>query len=122
MLINQKKLAREELRLKRIQINEANTEYFDLCLELEDTELELDHISVNEVEGYEFLRQNEINEIYKRVKRIREREVRIQRCRWKVKSSRVKVIQRNRGYFNGIRDKVKLFIIYLLYIIICLLF
>jgi hypothetical protein len=107
MLVNQKKLSREELRLRKIQFNNLQQEYFELSLELEDTQLELDQLFITEIESYEILRQNEIHEIEKRVNRIREREVRLERCKWKVRSGRRKVIQRNRGYFNGIREKVQ---------------
>jgi hypothetical protein len=106
MLTYQKKLAREELRLRKRQLNHLQEESLELSLELEDTQLELDQLMCTEIESYEMLRQNEIHEIEKRVNRIREREVRMERCKWKVRSGRRKVIQRNRGYFNGIREKV----------------
>jgi hypothetical protein len=107
MLLHQKRMAAEEMRLRKRELNRLQEELSDLYFEYEDTELELDHITSGEVEGYEYLRQNEVNLINKRVNRLREREVRIERCKWKVKSSRLKVIQRNRGYFQGIREKVK---------------
>jgi stress-induced morphogen len=106
MLTQQSIMAREELRLRRVQLRNVREEQLALFLELEDTEMELDRVAVSEVQSYEFLRQSEIEEIYKRVRRMREREVRLERCKWKIKSSRVKVIRRNRGYFNGIREKV----------------
>jgi hypothetical protein len=107
MLVFQKKMAYEECRLRKRELNQLQEELFELYFEYEDMELELDHVTSGEIESYEKLRQSEIAVINKRVKRLREREIRIERCKWKVKSSRQKVIQRNRGYFLGIREKVR---------------
>eukprot|EP00602_Paraphysomonas_sp_CaronLab_P003915 CAMPEP_0185039458 /NCGR_PEP_ID=MMETSP1103-20130426/36337_1 /TAXON_ID=36769 /ORGANISM="Paraphysomonas bandaiensis, Strain Caron Lab Isolate" /LENGTH=1261 /DNA_ID=CAMNT_0027578349 /DNA_START=138 /DNA_END=3923 /DNA_ORIENTATION=- len=107
MLIQQKSMAREELRLRRVQLKKAEDEQEELHLELEDTELELDRVATSEVASYEFLRQSEINEIYKRLKRIRDREIRIEKTRWGIHSKRVKVIHRKRNYFQGIREKTQ---------------
>lgn len=106
MLSQQKAMAREELRLRRVQIKASMEEEQELVLELEDTELELDKIASDEVASYEYLRQSEMNEIYKRLQRIREREIRVEKKRWAIHSKRVHVIRRNKDYFNGIRTKV----------------
>jgi hypothetical protein len=113
MLSQQKAMAREELRLRRLQIRTQLEEEQELVLELEDTEIELDKVASNEVASYEFLRQSEMNEIYKRLQRIRDREIRIEKKRWSIHSKRVKVIRRNKNYFNGIRAKVKDELMYL---------
>ena len=106
MLSQQKVMAREELRLRRVKIRESLEEEQELVLELEDTELELDRIAQSEVDSYEYLRHSEMNEIYQKLKRIREREIRVEKVRWGIRSKRVKVIRRNKGYFKGLREKV----------------
>ena len=108
MLTQQKIMAREELRLRRVQIRNSLDEEQELVLELEDTELELDRVASNEVYSYEYLRHSEIDEIWKRLKRIRDREVRIEKARWGIRSKRVKVIRRNKDYFHGLREQVTL--------------
>ena len=60
-----------------------------------------------EVDAFEFLRQQEIGEIEKKLRRIRSREVRMERCKWKIPNNRIKVIRHNKGYFTGMDKDVK---------------
>lgn len=106
-LLQQSSMAREELRLRRVQLRTAMEEKKDLQLELEDTELELDAISIKEVEAFENLRLFEIMQIESQVKRRRDRLIRVEACRWKIKSKRVKVIERKRDLYKGLAEKVK---------------
>jgi hypothetical protein len=105
-LLQQTAMAREELRLRRVQLKTALEEKVDLQLEMEDTELELDRVSLVEVESIEFLRQLEITQIETKVKRIKDRKVRIEACRWKIRSNRTNVIKRERNLHKGLAEKV----------------
>ncbi|CAE7561997.1 unnamed protein product, partial [Symbiodinium microadriaticum] len=107
MLSQQKAMAREELRLRRVQIRNSLEEEQELVLELEDTELELDRVASNEVNSYEYLRHSEVDEIWKRLKRNRDREIRIEKSRWGIRSKRVNVIRRSKDYFHGLRDRAQ---------------
>lgn len=106
-LSQQKAMAREELRLRRGQLKRAQDEERELYCELEESELELDRISLREVECYERLRQAEIIRIERILNQIRQRNIRIERCRWKVASNRLKVLRRNKDYFRGFQEKVQ---------------
>ena len=106
-LSQQKAMAREELRLRRGQIRRAQDEQRELYCELEESELELDRISLREVECYEHLRQADILRIERILNQIRQRNIRIERCRWKVASNRLKVLRRNKDYYQGFQDKVR---------------
>ena len=106
-LNNQSALGREEARLRKIQMKKTESERVTLTAELEDTELELDSATLMEVDAYEFLRRQEIGTIQERLDRIRNREIRLERCKWKIPSTRVQVIRRNKGYFEGMDKDVK---------------
>ena len=106
-LTNQSALGKEEVRLRKNQLNRLRGEKIMLTAELEDTELELDNATLMEVDSYEFLRQQEIGEIEKKLRRIRNRDIRIERCKWKIPQNRVKVIHKSKGYFAGMDRDVK---------------
>ena len=106
-LNQQSAMGREEVRLRKIQIKKTESERVNLTAELEDTELELDNATLMEVDAFEFLRQQEIREIEKKLQRIRNREVRLERCKWKIPNNRIKVIRQSKGYFTGMDKEVK---------------
>jgi stress-induced morphogen len=106
-LTHQSALGKEEVRLRKIQLRKTENERVTLTAELEDTELELDNATLMEVNAYEFLRQQEIGQIEKRLRRIRNRDIRMERCKWKIPNTRVKVIRKSKGYFTGMDNEVK---------------
>mmetsp|Transcript_26397 Transcript_26397/g.44579 ORF Transcript_26397/g.44579 Transcript_26397/m.44579 type:complete len:1231 (+) Transcript_26397:142-3834(+) len=106
-LTHQSALGMEEVRLRKIQLRKTENERVTLTAELEDTEMELDNATLMEVDAYEFLRQQEIGQIQNRLRRIRNRDVRMERCKWKIPNNRIKVIRKNKGYFTGMDKEVK---------------
>lgn len=72
-----------------------------MCSELE--RLDLAH---REIETSEALRRAEIGRIERRLQDIRQREVRIERCRWRVAGVRRNVISRNRFDHKALVDQV----------------
>ena len=90
------RMAREEERLLRAQLIKKNRELLDLYCELEEAELEADHLAVLELANIECLRRSEVGRIERRLIDKRNRAIRAERCAWKIDSVRRNVIARNR--------------------------
>jgi hypothetical protein len=99
VLTRQLKMVVEEERLLRSKILKTAKELTLLYCELEDVEIEMDHIGTLEVSAYEGMRRAAVGRIERRVLDAKARQIRIERCKWKTDAIRLKVIQRNReGY------------------------
>ncbi|CAM9236463.1 unnamed protein product, partial [Ectocarpus fasciculatus] len=95
-LVNQMTLAREEKRLRVVQLKKSQKEYIAISIEHEELDIELDAINIRELENMERLRLGEIIAIERRLKEQKERKIRIERCKWKVRSNRRNIIERVR--------------------------
>ena len=92
-------MAKEEQRLLRSRHLLVTKELTILYCELEDVEIELDHIGTLEVEAMEGMRRANVGRIERRVMDAKNRLIRVERSKWKTEAIRLKVIQRNReGY------------------------
>jgi hypothetical protein len=89
-------MAREERRLLKSMLMKKAKELLMLQCELEDTELEADHIAVLELANFEGLRRSEVGRIERRIIDKRNRALRVERCKWKIDSIRRNVIARTR--------------------------
>jgi len=107
VLGRQIKMSSEEERLIRHRLLVLNKELTVLYCELEDVEIELDHIGTLEVSAYEGMRRAAVGRIERRVLDAKERLVRIERCKWKTEAVRLHVIQRQRPGFAAIQAKAK---------------
>lgn len=90
-------MATEERRLLKSMIMKKHNELLMLQCELEDTELEADHIAVLELANFEGLRRSEVGRIERRLIDKRNRALRVERCKWKIDSIRRNVIARKRS-------------------------
>ena len=107
VLGRQIKMSTEEERLIRHRLLNLKKELTILYCELEDVEIELDHIGTLEVSAYEGMRRAAVGRIERRVLDAKERLVRIERCKWKTEAVRLHVIQRERPGFAAIQAKAK---------------
>ena len=103
VLGRQLKMSKEEERLLRNRIMVLNKELTVLYCELEDVEIELDHIGTLEVSAYEGMRRAAVGRIERRVMDAKERLIRMERCKWKTEAIRLHVIQRERPGFQRIK-------------------
>jgi stress-induced morphogen len=95
-LVNQMTMAREEKRLRTVQLKKAQKEYIGISVEHEELDIELDAINIRELENMDRLRLSEIIAIERRLKEQKDRKIRIEKCRWKISSNRRKIIERVR--------------------------
>jgi hypothetical protein len=95
-LYNQMNMAKEERRLRIVQLKNAQREYVNISIEQEELEAELDAANVKEAENMEKIRLGEIMAVEKRLKDLKDRKIRIEKCRWKIKSNRRNIIERIR--------------------------
>ena len=100
-------MANQEMRCLRVKLNKQNTELLELHLELESCEIEEDEIANREVEALEALRRAQVGIIERKLTDHKNRLIRREKCKWKIDSKRLKVIQRNRDNMHGIIEKVK---------------
>ena len=107
VLGRQMKMAKEEERLLRHRILVTNRELTVLYCELEDVEIEMDHIGTLEISAYEGMRRAAVGRIERRVLDAKRRLVRMERCKWKTEAVRLHVIQRQRPGYQIIKDKAK---------------
>lgn len=99
--------AEEEMRLLRSDLMRINKELTVLYCELEDVEIELDRVATLEVETMEGIRRAEVGRIERRLNDAKNRNIRIERCRWKTEAIRLNVIRRNRETYQEIVRKAK---------------
>jgi hypothetical protein len=107
VLIRQQKMSDEEKRLIRARLISCAKELTMLYCELEDVEIELDHIGTLEVSAYEGMRRAAVGRIERRVLDAKERLIRMERCKWKTEAVRLHVIQRNREGYRRIQEAAK---------------
>lgn len=107
MLNHQQAMAREEMRLLNASKRARNKELNRLYWELEEAEMEINHLSMMEVEMYEALRRAEVGRIERRVNDKKNKALRLERCKWKIDSNRMNVIKRNRDGYANIVESVK---------------
>jgi len=84
----------QEIRLWRNMILRHKRELLEFNCEIESTEKEIEELTVVELETIEMLRRWEIGRIEKKLNDRHRREMRHQRCRWKIQSNRASVIKR----------------------------
>lgn len=99
-------MAGEERRLLKAMLMKKANELLMLQCELEDTELEADHIAVLELANFEGLRRSEVGRIERRIVDKRNRSLRVERCKWKIDSVRRNVIARNRSNMPALVKEV----------------
>ena len=102
----QSAMARQEARLRKALLRKQLRELLDLQLELEIAELEMDDLSMRLLETVEALRRTNIAVIDKRLRRKLQREIRIEKCRWKIDTNRTNVIRRGRVGLQNLVKKV----------------
>jgi len=107
VLGRQIKMSSEEERLIRHRLLTLSKELTLLYCELEDVEIELDHIGTLEISAYEGMRRAAVGRIERRVFDAKARLVRLERCKWKTEAVRLHVIQRQRPGFAAIQAKTK---------------
>lgn len=95
-LYNQMNMAKEERRLRIVQLKKAQREYINISVEQEELEAELDTANIKEAGNMEKIRLGEIMAVEKRLKDLKDRKIRIEKCRWKIKSNRRSIIERIR--------------------------
>jgi hypothetical protein len=105
MLTRQQAMGTQEMRLLRNKLMKQKAEKCRLYCELEDAELEILKLSVLETEAMEGLRRSEIWRITKRVDAKWSFLFRTEICRWKVESSRINVIRKNRPGYKEMVEK-----------------
>jgi len=76
-----------------------------LYSELEDYELEFDKLCVLEAEYTETLRRAEVRRVERRVQDRWARLVRVEKCKWKIESNRMNVVNRNRPNYKALMKK-----------------
>jgi len=106
-LSHQQLLSREELRLVRAKAITTKHEIRNLMLELEESEYEIDQIEMLEVETAEAKRRLEVGKIHRRVTQRMQRDIRRERCHWKIDSIRKNVIMKHRPKYVEIVSKAK---------------
>jgi stress-induced morphogen len=97
----------EELLGRKIQRRETFQDLEELYLEKEDLERDLDENVTLETLQYEKFRRLEITRGEERRFEHRKQAVRITRNRWKIQSTRTKVIERTRDDLQEAREKAK---------------
>lgn len=93
-LAHQGKMGKEELRIRRAGLLKLESEVERLHFELEECYVELDSLTAIELENFEALRRAEVGLIERKVNHKHSRLIRVEKCRWRVDSTRLKVITR----------------------------
>mmetsp|Transcript_28932 Transcript_28932/g.29272 ORF Transcript_28932/g.29272 Transcript_28932/m.29272 type:complete len:362 (-) Transcript_28932:16-1101(-) len=106
-LVYQEMMSKHELRLRKNVHKKNQKELLSLSLEYEESDCERESLIVREIETRESLRKAEIGRIERKLKDIREREIRIQRIRWRIDSIRRHVIMRQKQERRDMINKLK---------------
>lgn len=96
MLSNCSVMAREEVRLLKIKIRDAEEAQRSLSIELDDLEADLDDTLTREFEILEALRRIELRRGIRQSARDKACAIISERMRWRIKSTRVHIIRRKR--------------------------
>jgi hypothetical protein len=99
--------ALQELRLLRNKVLKSKREVVHFECEIEETEHELEELTLLEVELMEQMRRWEVGRIEKRLGDRFRRELRQQRCRWKIKTHRANVVKKNRENYQHVKDEAQ---------------
>ncbi|TYZ57963.1 hypothetical protein PybrP1_008418 [[Pythium] brassicae (nom. inval.)] len=89
-------LSVEDILSRRAQVREYDVEVDDLRIELDDLERDLEECMLGETMELEAYRDVEVGRARSMVAAAKERNVRVQRIRWRVKSDRKNVVRRQR--------------------------
>jgi len=110
-------MANNEMRCLLVKCNKQNAELLDLYLEKENCEIEQDELSMIEIETTEALRRAQIGRIERILNDYRNRLVRQERCRWRIRGDRRNVLNHIREKVHGVLEKVRIVLIFLFYFI-----
>lgn len=99
-------MAREEMRLLKVNNASRQKEILKLQIELEDLEIEVDDIEVLQMEAVEQQRRADIAREERVAVRNMNRKIRQERSHWRIESNRVNVVRRNRERTQQIIKKV----------------
>ena len=105
MLNHQITMGKEEMRLLRNNLLKRRKEIDILNSELEEYELEFDKLSTLEAEYTETLRRAEVRRVERRVQDRWSRLVRVEKCKWKIESNRMNIINRYRPNYEKLKKK-----------------
>ena len=100
-------MGNQETRLLKVNAYKRQNEILNFNLEIEECEIELDHLACLEMENMEALRRAEVGRIERRILNKKRRAVRLERCRWKIQSNRINVLRRMRESAYGILETAK---------------
>jgi hypothetical protein len=100
-------LAREELRMCRVNARKLQTELDTLWLEREDVQIDLDHVGQSEQHEFELLRRLELRRADRRKNEEWEKRVRMEKNKWKIDDVRRTVIRRKRHDLDKIAEDMK---------------
>jgi len=95
-LCGQLAMAKEEKHLLKVSIKRFDAQLRDLQLEFEDLEVDLDDLASSEHDIFEFLHRAELERAEKMAQRHHERQVSLQRARWRVNDIRTHLLNRTR--------------------------
>lgn len=98
-------LSVEDILSRREQVREYEIEIEDLRLEIEDLERDLEESVLSETGELESYREFEIAHALRMFQEERDRRVRLQRIRWRVKNVRKNVIMRDRADLSSIEKQ-----------------
>lgn len=90
-------LSVEDILSRKAQVHEYDSEIDDLRLELDDLERDLEECMLNETMELEAYRAVEVGRAHAMVAAAKAHQVRVQRTRWRIKSDRKNVVQRQRA-------------------------
>ena len=97
----------QELRLWRNNVLKRKREALLYECEIEETEHELEELTLVECEIMEQLRRWEIGRVEKRLNDRFRRELRRQRCRWKIKGHRANVVKKRRENYQHVKEEAE---------------
>lgn len=98
-------LSVEDILSRREQVREYESEIEDLRLEIEDLERDLEECILSETEELEAYREFEMSHAARMFQEERDRRVRLQRIRWRVKNVRTNVILLERADIGSIEKQ-----------------